>query len=387
MAKNIEMNYKDESGYEILRPQTTCEMVIDLLNEDTKELMGLSSSDQADDAFRKVYLAQVLDGRALINFTVMGDDGTPCTGVQIESAQFCDSTGNKETVIETNDEGKASIFVDNTSVQASISKYANLSDWSETIAVEFGQQYDKEITLTRYNFKLWESSGSCKFSSEIVRVDASLCGGGGSGRNGLASSVGRGMSGGGGGGGFGNAQESFSFLPNQIYQYTVGAGGKSESAGGRSSFGSLSVNGGQAGQQSAGGTGNGNGGYIADDGYSGRDGEEGTGYIYTTLTEEILIGGGGGGGANAFATPTWASGSRNGGKGGTPNGGKGANARATSNGSVSVTVGEAASNYGGGGGGGGVASAPDGNYRYSNGGQGGPGVVSIRMYRQQDLPT
>ena len=41
MEKNIELNIKNTSGYAILRPQTTCEMVIDLLNSDTKTLMGL----------------------------------------------------------------------------------------------------------------------------------------------------------------------------------------------------------------------------------------------------------------------------------------------------------------------------------------------------------
>ena len=395
MATNIEMNVKQESDYEVIYPQTICDMVINLLNPDTKVLMGLEPTADADDAFRKVYLAQVLDGRALINFTVMGDDGTPCAGVQIESAQFCDSTGNKEPVIETDDEGKVSIFVDNISVQANISNYANLSNWNETIPVEFGQQYDKSITLTRYNFKLWESSGQCKFSPEIVRVDVSLCGGGGGGQDGI---TGRGslewrnnMSGNGGGGGFADAQENVDFQAQQIYTYTVGSGGSSGdpgTAGGKSSFLSLSVNGGGSNRSYSGNrpNGNGRGGLGQNGGQSnGQAGEAGEGYVYISFnTQENCGGGGASGTIISLSEGEPEDISYTGLKGGSPNGGKGGNA-STVSGIYTATNGEDGKKYGGGGGGGSIAVMNRVEGQKSDGGKGGSGVVSIRIYRQQDL--
>ena len=385
MATNIEMNVKQESDYEVIYPQTICDMVINLLNSDTKELMGLEPTADADDAFRKVYLAQVLDGRALINFTVMGDDGTPCKGVQIESGQFCDANGNKTTPVETDDNGEVSVFVDNISVQASISKYANLSDWSETIAVEFGQQYDKSITLNRYNFKLWENSGSCKFSPEIVRVDVSLCGGGGAGADGYARNQNYDQ-GCGGGGGYSNVQEDISVTGNLQYDYLVGSAGVAGGGdGGNSSFLSFSANGGQGGDgDQAGGIGNGNGAGPGETNGNGLAGGNGSGYVYISFTNTTQVGGGGGSGVCINGTYN-DGGTFYGGAAGSPNGGKGGSAKATPNyGDNWVEDGTSASGYAGGGGGG-CGTKTGSHLESSSGGKGGLGVVSIRMYRQQDL--
>lgn len=394
MATNIEMNVKQESDYEVIYPQTICDMVINLLNPDTKQLMGLEPTADADDAFRKVYLAQVLDGRALINFTVIGDDGTPCTGVQIESSQFCDANGNKTTPVETDDEGKISVFVDNISVQASISNYANLSDWSETIEVEFGQQYDKEITLNRYNFRSYTSSGNLIFSPEIIRVDVSL-GGGGGGAGDVDYGSERIRSGGGGGGGYSVIQEQVEFQVKQNYSYTVGAGGAINKSGGKSSFLSLSAEGGKAGQRfgwvsAQTGKGNGNGGELVElylgnsqgiESVNGLPGSAGSSYIYTSFTEQSLYGGGGGsGGVSREDTYT-----TYGGTGGSPGGGGGGRAVAESQEQIHGVAG--INGLGGGGGGGGYyrryGSSSSSNATDSK--KGGSGVLAIRMYRQQDL--
>ena len=384
MSKNIEMNYKGSDSYDIIYPRTICEMVIDLLNEDTKQLMGLSSEDQADDAFRELYLMQVLDGRALINFTVTGDDGTPCKGVQIESAQFCDAHGNLTPTVVTNNEGKVAVFVNAVSVQASISNYANLSDWSETIQVEFGNQYNKDITLTRYNFRQYLSSGNCKFSEEVVRVDVSVGGGGGGGGTGSPSdaSNGNSISGGGGGGGRTAIQESVSFSINTNYSYSVGSGGVEYSVdGGSSSFLGINASGGGSATYSD-GAGNGNGGarliiMNANQGtYRGNSGSKGTMYIYDSFSTEALYGGGGAGGSLGNGGVA----NLNGGVGGLPGGGY--------SGSVS--------NYGslngqngqdglGGGGAGQTIYGGRNQWQRIRGTRGGSGVVAIRMYRQSDL--
>ena len=43
-------------------------MIINLLNEDTKEFIGLENTATADDAFRSLYTTMNLQGKALIHF-------------------------------------------------------------------------------------------------------------------------------------------------------------------------------------------------------------------------------------------------------------------------------------------------------------------------------
>ena len=396
MSRNIEMNYKTDTAYEPLYPQTTCDMVIDLLNTDTKSLMGLPTTATGDDAFRELFLAITLDGRALINFTVMGDDGTPCKGVQIESSAFCDSNGNLTSTVETNDEGKVSVFCNNTSVSCSIANYANLSNWSDSYAVTFGEVYDKAITLTRYDFRLFESSGNYKFSPEIVRVDVSCCGGGG------AAYITTGWEsdeysyyyyGGGGGGGYGVKQEQVSFSPQTLYPLVVGQGAIDTSAdgvapsGGSSSFLNVTAQGGGGGNNITpyGGIGNGNGGTE-----DGGNGTAGTQTIYSSMSEEVLVGGGGGAGGFIYTRGDDSSKSRAGGTGGSPNGGTGGNARVTNYDVLSATNAIAPKKYGGGGSSGGLVvynrNGPRGMKSGSNA-IGAQGCVAIRMYTQSTLPA
>ena len=389
MEKNIELNIKNTSGYDILRPQTTCEMVIDLLNSDTKTLMGLEQTDQADDAFRSLFYAITLDGRALINFTVMGNDSTPCTGIIIKSSQFCDSKGNLIQQVQTNNEGKVSVFVNSTSVNISISGYFDLQDYSTSYSVELGQIYDKSIILTRNNFLLMQSSTTKMFSNECKRVDVTCVGGGGGGNNVSYSG------GGGGGGGYCTVQESITFLNGENYQAVVGAGGASgwgnnATSGGSTNFLGISANGGNCATEnsnddSVGGTGNGRGGNGARSSNSrGNNGEDGSVYGYFSFTELKLYGGGGGGGAMSYEGS--ASGTYNGGNGGESGGGGGGYASASNQGNGGKGV------YGGGGGGGGTRKDDSGqggglSMHHGTGGSGGQGCVAIRMYTAQTLPN
>lgn len=322
MATNIEMNVKQESDYEVIYPQTIQALVIDLLNSDTKQLLGLEETATADEAFREIYLNQVLSGKALINFTVVGDDGSPCYGVEIASDSFCDANGNKVDKVETNQQGKASIFANATSVACKIQQYGDVQNWNQTYSVTFGEQYDKEITLTRRNFLMVSSARNIKFSKDVKQLDVTVVGGGGSGggcargyrnndREGSASS------GGGGGGGYCVFEENYSFIPNQIYNITIGTGGaipkwnEDGNDGGKSSFNDLTANGGTGGKApvdnvTAGvcGIGNGNGGtgVIVDYGNkhtisSGRSGANGTVQGYINFDSKVYFGGGGASGS------------------------------------------------------------------------------------------
>ena len=378
MSRNIEMNYKTDTAYEPLYPQTTCDMVIDLLNIDTKSLMGLPSTATGDDAFRELFLAIVLDGRALINFTVMGDDGTPCKGVQIESSAFCDSNGNLTPTVETNDEGKVSVFCNSTSVAVSVKNYFDLEDWSHTYTVVFGEQYEETITLTRRNFLKLTSSVSKKFSSAVVRVDVTAVGGGGGGTNGGSSGEGAdySFSRGGGGGGYCVIQEKISFTIDTLISVTVGSGGSINGNGGNSSFSNVIAEGGKAGEGDFGGVGNGNGGdgVDSDDPVPGNNGSPGTVYGYSSFTETVLYGGGGGSGSTG--------GSDQGGKGA----GYGGDGGYRISGRTGVDATAGANGYGGGGGSGAYwVYGTDGENTMSA--KGGSGCVALRMYTQSTLPA
>ena len=394
MPKNIEMQVLESDGsYEILYPQTISEMVIGLLSDETKELMGLTSENTPDDAFRELYLSIVLDGRALINFTVTGNDGTPCKQVQLASANFCDGNGNKIPIVTTNNEGKISVFVDAISVSVSVSQYANFEDWNHTYSVVFGEQYEESVILNRRNFLKITSSGSCKFSPEIVRVDVTCVGGGGRGGNG-DSTVTRSAGGGGGGGGYCTVQEQVSFNVETIYSAIIGAGSTIVSTnsrleqGGSSSFLNVNADGGYSAKNAytslswqVGGEGNGNGGSggYSGQGYpdrAGQRGGNGTVAGYSSFTETVIYGGGGGGGSGGgdnFGNPLGGAGGSYGGKGARYYDG--------------VPGSQGQDGFGGGGGGGGGQSnLGDGDGYYTAGGRGGSGCVAIRMYTQETLP-
>ena len=385
MSRNIEMNYKTDTAYEPLYPQTTCDMVIDLLNTDTKSLMGLPSTATGDDAFRELFLAITLDGRALINFAVMGDDGTPCKGVQIESSAFCDSNGNLTPTVETNDEGKVSVFCNSTSVAVSVKNYFDLEDWSHTYTVAFGEQYEETITLTRRNFLKLTSSGNKKFSPAIERVDVTVVGGGGGGGWGYSQTGGRGTSygSGGGGGGYCVVQEDISFIANNLIKVIVGGGGADQGNGGNSSFAEIVANGGQtstiAGQSGIGNGNGGAGGYstspaTSDGARSGSNGSPGTVYGYSSFTETVLYGGGGGGGGAGYLSQGGA---------GAGYGGRGGSSTSYRDG-VNAVAGTAG--YGGGGGGGAKWLYSEDKESTANG-VGGSGCVALRMYTQSTLPA
>ena len=368
MSKDIEMNYKGGQEYEVIYPKTEDYLVINLLNSDTKQLLGLEDKATADEAFRTLYLKQVLNEKALITFNVQGNDGTPCAGIEIVGDNFCDADGNKEESVITNDSGIAQIFINNTSVNVNISQYADLQDYSNTINVEFGNQYEENIVLTRYNFRKYLSSQQCRFSKEVKRVDISLGGGGQpgfKGSNGLDSHSNSWSRGGkGGNGAIALIQENVSFQVNNLYSMQIA------SANGSSSFLGFNV---QGATNSPGGQG-GAGEYVLVTTVEeyGSSGGDGTTYVYDSFDTTTLYGGGGGGGKtmSLYSGPSTYIGGKNGGGTGGYRG---------NNSDVPTTNGEDGQAGTGGGGGGGtdeIGFAPP-----ALPGNGGSGIVALRMYR------
>lgn len=408
MAKNIEMNTLEENGsYEVVYPMTKQELVIDLLNDDVKELMGLDSNATASDAFKTAYLSSVLDGKAMVEITFTDSiTGKPMENILITCSAFCDSAGTPMSSYTTNSNGKIIGFVNAINPTISISGYADIQDFSQALNIPaLGKQYVFNYQLTTLDFKKFTTSSSTKFSGNVNRVDVTVVGGGGAGATGNTRGSGWGSPSSyiygipGGGGGYCTVKENASFIIDTSYSVTVGAGGVVNSIsgapyctsggnGGASSFLDVSANGGMGGQFNgydssdthSGGAGNGRGGngvkrdtrYPTSAG-NGQAGVAGSVAGYSSFTETVLYGGGGG------------SGAMNQGTGGAGAGYGGAGGSYSYN--VEDENGKAGTNgYGGGGGGAhtDLSLTNDDNDWYSAysgvAGAGGSGCVAIRMH-------
>ena len=346
MTKNIEMNVKTSTGYDLLYPATESRQVLNLLTDSTKTYIGLDSSATPDDAFRSLYLLNVLSDKASFRLTVKTAGGTPIANLPVTCDKYLDGNSNPVAgPLYTDENGVIDTFFANGSVTLSITGYADLENWSKQYSVVNGEQYEQEVALTTRNFLKITSSGNYKFSANVNRVDVSVGGGGGNGVNNNT------YGGGGGGGGYSTIQTGVSFTKDTAYPVVVG------SSSGQSSFLGVVANGGTSGSNRNGGAGNGAGGGV------GVNGGAGTTYIYTSFTAQTLYGGGGGGGA-ASGTSRGVGGSPGGGAGGVEEGW--GNSRGT-NGTAGL-----------GGGGGGSGSHEAGVTR--PGGTGASGVVAIRMH-------
>lgn len=413
MAKNIEMNNLNSDGtYEVVYPKTRQELVINLLNDSTKSFMGLNSTATADDAFKKIYLTNLLNGKSMVEVTFLDSETSrPVQGVVVTCSNFCDASGTSLASHTTDVNGKIVTFVNAINPTISISGYADIDNFSTTLAVDaLGKQYVFSFNLTTQNFKKYISSTNVKFSGNIQKLDVTVVGGGGGGAAGVASmSTGDGAAGGGGGGGYCTVQENVSFVQDTSYSIVIGSGGTAGStnaskgsngaSGGTSSILQISANGGSGGDFGKvgysgthggyGGSGNGQGGrgaYCAgtDGQTSPTAGTNGRTYGYSSFTDVVLYGGGGGGGgaygrnskngANYYAGT---SGGRNyGAEGGYWRDWNGADTT-----KYQMTGYSAAAGTGGGGGGGGAqGDSHDDDEQEGNGGSGGSGCVAIRMH-------
>lgn len=379
------MNYKTESGYEVVYPKTVSDIC--LSSEELKTLFSLNDESVVDDAFEYVSRQLILMkyNKAGINVTVKSAGGSPLEGVPIPNitANY-DGTGT----VETDSQGKAFGYCDAGSVNIAPVNCVDVTYTSQNVQALAGEMYNVEITGTVSNYAEFTSSKSIIFSSNVQNVDVSVGGGGGGGTYGLSLDWGEdNRGGGGGGGGYTNSQFGLSINPNSSYGLTVGSGGKggsnsqTMSNGGTSTFLNVSAQGGNCGyienKRGMGGTGNGNGGYGAykyiNNHYDGQYGSNGTQYIFSSFSETKLYGGGGGGAMDTYDTIGGSVVNKK--NGGSPGGGYGGviggmGGRTEQNGSNGTN------GLGGGGGGGyGIAYNVVGD-----GGNGGSGIICIRMH-------
>lgn len=240
--------------------------------------------------------------------------------------------------------------------------------------------YTGQHTLIKDNAELgwWRikflSSGVLTWLGEDTQIDVFLVGGGAAGQNTTDNQRG-------GGGGYTSTTKAYSIGKNATKQVSIGAGGVSHGNGGTTSFGELSVGGGNGANGGSGGGGYGeharNGGTArgGNGGTDGASGSVGSGELTTgggagqgTTTREFgdagadLYSGGGGGVGYGITNNTYGYGG---------SGGQGSPVLATAGGGTS---GERGRNNGGAGGGyGGGGGAYNGN--------GAQGIVIIRNAR------
>lgn len=344
-------------------------------------------------------LKLIMGDQAAMTLKVQARNGNGIRGVLINN--LFDESGGP---VYTDETGTATGYVAEGSVTLSISGYADIENYSETIEATKGETYSKTWTVNALDFIKITSSQNVKFSGNVTTVDVNTLGGGGGGSVG-SDNGGNYTARSGSGGAGGDVSESLSIPvnPNENYSAVIGAGGVGGTyrssgrftdggQGGSSSFLGVTATGGAGATSAAGasdtssapGTGpNGNGGSggTGTSGFNarpfvGRAGGQGVKRIFSSFTETELSGGGGAGGSVATQTK---------GAGGSPGGGSGGAGGDSSSGGLHdrASPGDSGVNgLGGGGGGGGAKSYRDDAWLSSiaNGGAGGSGCVAVRMH-------
>lgn len=372
MAKNIEMNVLEDGGqYEILYPKTIPDQVVNLLNDNTKTYIGLTTQATPDDAFRQLYLMNILGDKCSFKLKLVTSiTQTPLVNIPVACSSFVDAQGNPvSSPLYTDDNGEIDTFFKGGNVTLSVTGFADLQDWSQVYQVDNGEQYSYVVSLTAVDFAKYTSTRNIMFSGNVNSIDVCCVGGGGGG----------GSNGGGGGGGYCTVQENVPIEIFTNYPISIGAGGSgavlvlgegttiSAKPGGTTTFLGVSANGGQFGTtglgSSTGGIGNGNGGYVNSSysGVTGVNATAGTVPGYSSFSDTVLYGGGGGArNDNDMAEGGWYVSAQGAGYGGNP--------------SANYNERHGQSGFGGGG------SA----YRLGRGdtaaGNGGSGCVAIRIH-------
>ena len=360
-----------------------------LLTDETEEILFGNADDRTvDDAFNMISrkLSLIMQNVAELTLTVQDSEGHGIPGVLITN--LFDDAGNP---VYTNSGGAASGYIPEGNTTISITGYADIENYSETIAVVKGEAYTKTWTVTTRDFLKITSTQNVKFSGNVTKIDIDVLGGGGGGTSGTRY-TGNYTARSGAGGAAGDLNEALDvqITPNTDYSVVVGSGGiggnrTNGGKGGTSSFGNIvSAEGGDGatynGLPGSGNNGNGGASVTGTSGSGasprqGNPGGAGLKQIFSSFTEKELSGGGGASGGVCAA----------GGTGGSPGGGTGSwggNTSGNDNTNLSPGGNGVDGKGGGGGGAGAKAGVEDGTnfFNTNSGGQGGSGCVAIRMH-------
>lgn len=363
------------------------------LEDVTKERLYLGDDATPDDAFN--YFADIITmiqiDKALVRITLKTVSGNPLVGIPVSG--LTDELG-KQAYSDEN--GLIKGYVSEGQQTLSISGYADIGDNSVTETFVKGNSYRYDWNLTVKNFARFTNSRKVKFSRNVSRLDVAVGGGGGSGTGSAGRGANASFSGAGGGSGFVTKKESVTFTPDSENQVIVGAGGVASKDG-------TGKNGGKSSLLGVVGAGGGGGTYLNENGskldikiggIGGANGANGVECIgkngktlgkpggnssltmYSSIDQEVPYGGGG---ASGLASHVWAD-DVSPAKGGTPDGADGA--IFTNGRPANLNNGNSAAANTGGGGSGSSAGGSE-NYNNSNGkigGNGGSGLVCVRMH-------
>ena len=180
MAKNIEMNYLDSGGYEVLYPKNISD--ISLASSELQTMLSLSEGDSIDDAFSSIndIIKAIQLGVAIVNLNVTLTDGTP--------VPFCEVTGitSKDgSSLVTNSEGKILSAQINEGDNLTISSACSDVSFSTSQTFIKGNVYNVNITNAQKSAvrSTVTSSKIVKVSGLTKSVDLCLVGAGGGSEN------------------------------------------------------------------------------------------------------------------------------------------------------------------------------------------------------------
>lgn len=354
MTRNIEINYLNSSGYDLLYPKaidsnTEVDAII-------KEILSLPESDMLDDVLLNMVLP---DNKYAVALTVKTPGGRPFNGASVSGITSyvgeALTTDENGYVLGFCDTSTPTVTVTNPFLDVSGNVVQQLNLTGKVINTAEMKAVRGSITQITYD----SGSRVVRFSQDVDEFDCSAIGGGADGGKGTYTSI---RATGGRGGNAGQIVNSANNInTSQGMTVTVGEKGQNSSI-----EGILTAVGGYSGGGAA--------GWASDDSKSNAgNGANSGSFLYPSTS---VGGAGGGGGAfyrnyNGSPPQTATTGS-----GGTPGGGEGGG---RNNRGYDGTA------KGAGGGGGGADFDPQGFQYGYDGGSGQPGLVGFMWRYKEDL--
>ena len=350
MTRNIEINYLNSSGYDLLYPKaidsnTEVDAII-------KEILSLPESDMLDDVLLNMVLP---DNKYAVALTVKTPGGRPFNGASVSGI-----TSYVGEALTTDENGYVLGFCDTSTPTVTIAKkFVDVEASSQQMSLS-GKVNAVELTTNRSNITniTYSSSQIIQFSLDVDEFDCSAIGGGADGQKGSFNSS---VVMGGNGGAAGEVKNlSGNVNTSQVINITIGA--KSQDT----LIGDILV---AKGNYLAGGVGaraNSNKTTV-----NATQGANSGSFLYPPTS----VGGSGGGGAARYqeSSFSWGGALAN---GGSPGGGQGGDFE---------NGGQNGSNPGAGGGGGGTWYSQYGLQNAYDGGSGRPGLVGFMWRYKPDL--
>ena len=176
MAKNIEMNYLDSGGYEVLYPKTIFSQVENLLSNTTKIDFGLTESATPDDVFQTIFSFLPIS----LKIKAHWGNNEACSN---EKILVNTNSGRSETLI-TNENGEAQLTnLSSLDAPLSIKLFTDYMDINNEAYVvsQLNLVTEANVVFQYKESNTFTSSGTGTVSPQCRRVEVVAIGGGASG--------------------------------------------------------------------------------------------------------------------------------------------------------------------------------------------------------------